>query len=76
MFFPNSVRHSDLSGKDDTEEKFLGYEGPSSSEVEGKIEVLEENRDGINLRLTGSRARGQSLFLLLLGVHEAKNASS
>ena len=55
IFFPNSLRHSDFSGKDDTEEEFLGFEGPSSSEAEGKIEVLEENRCGINLRLTGSR---------------------
>ena len=76
IFFPNSVRYSDFSGKDDTEEEFLGFEGLSSSEAEGKIKVLAESRDGINLRLTGSRANGQSLFLLLLGVHEAKNASS
>ena len=66
------MRHSDFSGKDDNEEEFLGFEGLSSSDVEGKIEILEENWG----RLTGSRAHGQSLFLLLLGVHEAKNATS
>ena len=62
IFFPNSVKHSDFSEKDNTEEEFLGFESPSSSEVEGKIKVLEENQDGINLRLTGSCAHGQSLF--------------
>ena len=72
----NGTTFQKFSGKDDTKEEFLGFEGPSSSEVEEKIEVLEENWDGINLRLTGSRAHGQSAFLWLLGVHKAKNASS
>ena len=58
----NGIKFQRFSGKDDTKAEFLGFEGPSNSEVEEKIEVLEENRDGINLRLTGSRAHGQSAF--------------
>ena len=70
------MRHSDFSEKDDTEEEFLGFEGPSSSEVEGKIEVLKENQDGINLRLTGSHAHGQSFLLPLWRSKMPKMASS
>ena len=54
---------------------FLALKVRLAHKLKEKI-VLEENRDGINLRLTASRAHGQSFFLLLLSVHEAKNASS
>ena len=54
-----------FSGKDHyTEEEFLGFEDPSSSEHEGKekSKSKKKTQKESNLRFTRSRAHGQSFF--------------
>ena len=67
------MRHSDFSGKNDIEEEFLGFEDPSTSEDKRKIEFQEENPDGTIFAM--DRKLCPNRLFLLLGVHEAKNAS-